>query len=466
VEYVPALEEDRFQSLVAVPLLGRRREPIGAITLHTEAPREFTDGEVDFLVSGASLVAGAIENARLFDETRQRVAELEQLTELAEAVAAAETIDALLFDVARRARELLAADDVALYVVEGTERLALRGSWPGEADVPASLGLSELGPELGRRGRRPRVAVSLVSGSELLGALVARGTRELELARAVANQASLAMERIRVLDRLTERNSIRDFFDQIGSDHAGEEVDARAARLGVDLALPHVVVRGDGVEEAFARALGTRAGLLDVRDNELRGILPVQQAAARQLVDELARLRTEARSRAILGLSSVCLGRAALGQGFREARLALLGAAVVPAPVGVLSYEDLGAYRYILRVSFEPGSRDSTIDALTRLADYDDERRASLLATLEEFLRRRGNISGTADALYIHTNTLRQRLSRIEELTGLRLSRDDWLMIEIALKIVRLRRAQRSTTVHIGDAGRVEESHVPLGAGR
>ena len=69
--------------------------PIGAITLDTVAPREFTDAEVEFLVASASLVAGAIENAQLYDETRQRLSELEQLTELAEAVAAAETLDVL-----------------------------------------------------------------------------------------------------------------------------------------------------------------------------------------------------------------------------------------------------------------------------------------------------------------------------------------------------------------------------------
>ena len=101
VKYVPELEEERFQSLVAVPLLGKRGDPIGAITLDTEAPREFTDAEVEFLVSSASLVAGAIENAQLYDETRQRVGELEQLTELAEAVAAAETLDVLGPEVVR-----------------------------------------------------------------------------------------------------------------------------------------------------------------------------------------------------------------------------------------------------------------------------------------------------------------------------------------------------------------------------
>ena len=93
VKYVPELEEESYQSLIAVPIVGRTGEPIGAITAHTEAPREFTDDEVDFIVTSASLVAGAIENARLYEETRMRVTELEQLTELAEAIARAEALD-------------------------------------------------------------------------------------------------------------------------------------------------------------------------------------------------------------------------------------------------------------------------------------------------------------------------------------------------------------------------------------
>jgi len=109
VKYVPELEEERYQSLLAVPIVGRSGESIGAITAHTEAPREFTDDEVDFIVTTASLVASAIENARLYEETRLRVTELEQLTELAEAIARAEGLDELLQTVVTDARPLLAA---------------------------------------------------------------------------------------------------------------------------------------------------------------------------------------------------------------------------------------------------------------------------------------------------------------------------------------------------------------------
>src|SRR5206468_6902908 len=42
VKYVPELEEEKFQSLISVPILGKGTGAIGVITLHTQAPREFT----------------------------------------------------------------------------------------------------------------------------------------------------------------------------------------------------------------------------------------------------------------------------------------------------------------------------------------------------------------------------------------------------------------------------------------
>ena len=85
--------------------------------------------------------------------------------------------------------------------------------------------------------------------------------------------------------------------------------------------------------------------------------------------------------------------------------------------------------------------RDATIEAVSRIAAYDADRGSSLLKTLEEFLHRRGNISATSEALYVHPNTLRQRLRRIGDLSGIDLRRDDWLMVEIAVKLVQLRLA-------------------------
>jgi GAF domain-containing protein len=444
VKYVPELEEERFQSLVAVPLHGKRGDAIGAITLDTVAPREFTDAEVEFLVASASLVAGAIENAQLYDETRQRVSELEQLTELAEVVAGAETLDVLGPEVARRARELLGADAVRLYLSDPEEdRLLCRFAEPWGSDAPKSIGLSELGPEVGRGSRSARVTVSLVAGDELLGALVADGTRELDLARTVANQAAVAIKKIQVLERLTEKNLIKDFFEELAEQRGGDAIEGRAKRLGCDLEAPHLVLAAVRVDDALEQGIASlaRATLIDRRDESLRALVPVGVDGAARPLDELRRIHADFGSDAAIGVSSVCVGTEALGHGFEEARHAVLAAVLMRRDRGVLSYDELGAYKYLLRIAMEAGARDATIDAVAKLAEYDRERGAALLATLEEFLGRHGNISATSDALFVHPNTLRQRLRRIADLTGIDLRRDDWLMVEIAVKLVRLRSA-------------------------
>jgi DNA-binding PucR family transcriptional regulator len=97
-------------------------------------------------------------------------------------------------------------------------------------------------------------------------------------------------------------------------------------------------------------------------------------------------------------------------------------------------------------MSLDAAVRDRNREAVARLAEYDAQRSTALLRTLEEFLRRRGNISATAEALYVHPNTLRQRLRRIMELSGIDLRRDDWLMVEIAVKLVKLQAALGGTT--------------------
>ena len=91
MKFFPVLEEERFQSMVAVPILSRAGESIGVIVLHTEAPREFTEDTLKLLVHIASLVSGAIENAQLYDQQRRRVDALTSLSGLAQEVATATT---------------------------------------------------------------------------------------------------------------------------------------------------------------------------------------------------------------------------------------------------------------------------------------------------------------------------------------------------------------------------------------
>ncbi|HEY0416197.1 MAG TPA: helix-turn-helix domain-containing protein [Gaiellaceae bacterium] len=377
---------------------------------------------------------------------RRRVGELEQLTGLAEAVAAADSLDELGSEVVERARDLLEAHSVWLYLLDvDDDRLVLSYASPDDGAAPRTLGLTEVGSGLARRSGT--LTVSLVAGRELLGALVARGTTGLDLARVVANQTAVALKKIQVLERLTEKNIIRDFFDDLVAGRGEEMLRAKVARLGVDLSRPHVVLAADDADARFERKLaGVSGALVDRRERGVRALLPVPAAGVSALLAELRRLHAAAVPAATVGVSSPRTGIAEIGHGFEEARHALVGGSVMARTGSVVTYEELGAYKYLLRIAHEPGANDVTIAAVGKLARYDRDRNASLLPTLEEYLRRRGNISATSDALYVHPNTLRQRLRRIGDLTGLDLRRDDWLMIEIAVKLVRLDAALAAVT--------------------
>jgi GAF domain-containing protein len=465
-KYVRELAEERFQSLVAVPVLGRGGTPVGAITLHTEAPREFTRGEVDTLVSSASLVAGAIENARLYAETSRRVHQLEQLTELGETIARAESLDQLLPAVAGATVELLDAASCAVYLLAaGEDELRLAALAPAGSDHRPRLALAELGPELASPGRPhgDTITAPLLAGDALRGLIRARARPgrgfapdAADLARTAASQTAVAIQKIELIEHLTEKHAIRDFLEDLARGTLRGDVAGRAKALGVDLDAPHVVLAaalataGDASAPGWAEELEAAVrrdvpgALLDRRDELLRGLLPVRGRSPEALLGAVRAAHASVAAQIVVGLSGVCRGARSFADGFEEARHALLGAAVVLGGAGVLAHAELGPYRYLLRMAPDAGLRDPRRDAVVRLAEYDRQRSTALLRTLEEFLHRRGSISATSEALFVHPNTLRQRLRRITELTGLDLRREDWLALEIAVKLVGLERALRA----------------------
>ena len=71
--------------------------------------------------------------------------------------------------------------------------------------------------------------------------------------------------------------------------------------------------------------------------------------------------------------------------------------------------------------------------------------------TLEAFLEHQGNIAQTARKLYMHPNTLRQRLVRIERVALLDLDKEDWLSLAMAVKAVKLRSIRKAAAAERRD---------------
>jgi GAF domain-containing protein len=222
MKYVPQLQEERFQSMVAVPILARSEDTIGVIVLHTEAPREFTEETLKLLVHIASLVSGAIENAQLYDRERRRVAALNGLSGLTQQVAAATDAAELGAVVARGVRRLLAAQVCGLYrlAADGVGLQTLASSPEVDAASPALSASEVLLSALDGRGARPPartlwpkldvadlLVTPLSAGGERVGLLCAGskrgqvfGPEDTELVRAIANLAAVALKRVELIE--------------------------------------------------------------------------------------------------------------------------------------------------------------------------------------------------------------------------------------------------------------------------
>jgi len=82
----------------------------------------------------------------------------------------------------------------------------------------------------------------------------------------------------------------------------------------------------------------------------------------------------------------------------------------------IFGYNDLGIYRFLLKLKQWGEEEGYTNSRLDRLKAYDRENQTNLLETLETFLDAAGKGNLTAQRLHIHINTLSYRLRRMEEI--------------------------------------------------
>ena len=81
-------------------------------------------------------------------------------------------------------------------------------------------------------------------------------------------------------------------------------------------------------------------------------------------------------------------------------------------------FEDLGIYRLLHSVSNQEELKSLHSETVGRLDAYDSVHESELTATLKQYFECNGSISVTAKKQYVHVNTIKYRLQKIEQLTG------------------------------------------------
>jgi sugar diacid utilization regulator len=166
---------------------------------------------------------------------------------------------------------------------------------------------------------------------------------------------------------------------------------------------------------SIAASIGSRA-LVVVRQDEVAAVLPLsgKSPAAVGVALDVARVSAERDYgiRMLIGVSGVCRGLAEVGQRYLEAHQALRRS---NPERPIVSLSELSPFEHLV-ASADRSTRRSIAMEATSLTENGN---GALMETLRAYLDADLDVARTAELLYVHPNTVRYRLRRVSELTGL-----------------------------------------------
>jgi sugar diacid utilization regulator len=302
---------------------------------------------------------------------------------------------------------------------------------------------------------------------EAVGTLRLRARGELDglALRLVTTLVASETARLHAPDRASAAASAEFLGALLGRELTeAEAVLTGAESLGVDLSggASMLVVRAHahvtGAEGRRARVLsvverGARAAVPGAiaaltERNELPGdevivLLPGPDPALAERAAESVRRELQAGLTGhsfTVGRSRPCDDPADLHRAASEALLAANVAEGDPDRP-VLAFDETGAYRLLLSAMSEDPAELQRFYAETvePLVAYDEQYETDLVTTVEAFLDADGNVAGTAQRLFTHRHTIRYRLERVRELSGLDVgSTDGREKLSLGLKAMRV----------------------------
>lgn len=128
-----------------------------------------------------------------------------------------------------------------------------------------------------------------------------------------------------------------------------------------------------------------------------------------------------------------------LAKGQKQATSALKYGRMLTKGSAIWHYDDLGVYRILCEFDKEAELQDYYDDTIARLVAYDQEHKTELVKTLVAYFDNDCSLQKAADELFVHYNTMRYRIERINEVAGLDVfNSNDRLNLQVGLKIGQL----------------------------
>jgi GAF domain-containing protein len=446
----PELNESSFKSMIAVPIVAPGEEVLGVFSLFAPTEDAFTSTDVNLATEVGSLLASGLIQAETVNQLRIQSAAARFLRDLPDE--AWGSPGQCLRSMARQCAVHLEADvcmielatdraqpDGATTAIVTTQRF--RDSHdPGIPDEDLDRGcLAQLLEPL----RMQRLRIPLAAAAPI-GAVTCYRLRPFTpddelLLEAIGTQAAAGVLSLSGTER------IRSAVSQLLSAPDPATTQRLLRRYGWQPrpALAIVLRTHPAPAAGLAEPAGpggpadpdgdrVRAALLDVLGAGGRTLLLGGQghylalvhaeAASREaLIGRIGDMARQPRMRLAAGIGpAAAAAPAQIHAAVHQAGVAWQWAELA-APDGsaIVRYEDVAHLRQLPGVALEMSAQlKGLLDALAAVARYDLDNGTDLAQTLDALLANGGSVARTSSELFIHRNTLRQRIQRIEELIG------------------------------------------------
>jgi putative methionine-R-sulfoxide reductase with GAF domain len=474
----PILEEDRFRSMVAVPIVVPGGDLLGVFTLYGVEPNTFDTHDVDLATEVGGLLASGLVQAQVVKDLRRQSAAARLLTTVPPD--ATSSLQRCVDVLAESIRDQVAADLCTIELAEQstatggsirpglafadhveTAIVAKSRSVRSRADLPPLV--RELGPELEKFTTSfgtlfPLGALTCYRARPFTDAdtsiIEALGGQAAALIASLGNPAMTTPLAGRLTAAPTSEGAeglLRDLGWRPGPTHP-VVVRVRSAGYVAPSAFDRVV-------EALREMCTELGGAVLVPSAPTVSILFRHEPKQRngfesRLRKTLKDLRAGASGGISAGIGPLANGAGDLSLALQHAESALTWAELVSESTTVVHYQDVAYLRLLPKVALDIG--ENMREVLARFAEvirYDLRHGTDLTTTLDAYLANRCSVNDTANALFIHRNTLRQRLGRIEELTGQPTDQiGDWTVAALAARLAvaseaQLTKAQSRTSV-------------------
>jgi hypothetical protein len=430
-----ATREEGLRAILGVPVL-RSGRVVGLLLAADRRPHDFLPQDVELLFSLAQHAGVLIENATVHQAGLQTV---ERLEEAVQSLRSSEAATANIMDFQDRLFAVLMTNgslkDLARLIQDSLGGTSIVGNDDGRILARAGSSNAPVNEEFGWTIERIGIDASPLGfvahlGDSLLVPAAAADQRQI-LGRA-ATVAALMISKLEA-DLTTVRERAIELVNELLSNPQSEQATVLQSGLPIDIdALGTVLVAQASDKSPLLRSAQQRAerggGLAAAYGDAVLLWLPSQDPR------ETARKTAEALSDAIgapvtVGGAQVPNGPSTLASAATEARHAMRALIALGHVGRGAQSSDVAPFPSIMANSTPDELEAFVRSSLGELLDYDSSHGTDLVSTLDQVYSDGSNATTAADALFVHINTVHQRLSRIDQITG-----ESWRDVDVAMR--------------------------------